>query len=145
MIVRRDIAAPRERIFKAFTRPELLKQWFTPSTDISVEALTFDFTPNGEFRLRYVMPDGRNPEVAGVFQRIEPPELIAMTWIWQAPDPLENIPMEVTFEFLDKADVTEIVITHKGIPSDTACTIHANGWEGTLTVLAGFLKKETDR
>ena len=145
LVVRRNIPAPRERIFNAFTRPELLTQWFTPSTDISVEALAFNFRPSGAFRLRYVMPDGRTPEVAGVFRRIEPPERIVMSWVWQAPDPLEDIPMNVTFEFLDSTDATEIVITHEGIPSDTACTVHADGWEGTLTVLAWFLKKETGR
>jgi uncharacterized protein YndB with AHSA1/START domain len=102
----------------------------------------FCFSPNRPFRLRYAMPDGRHPIVAGVFERIDPPECIVMTWMWEAPDPLENIPMKVTFRFVDKPAGTEVVITHEGIPSDTACTIHADGWEGTLTCLERFLGLE---
>jgi len=66
-----------------------------------------------------------------------------MTWEWQAPDPLENVPMSVNFRFLDVADGTEVVVIHEGILSDQACTIHAEGWEATLKILQTFLARET--
>lgn len=91
------------------------------------------------------MPDGRNPVVSGVFERIERPKLIVMTWEWQAPDPLEGIPMKVTFQFQQQRAATDVVVTHEGIPSDSACTIHAEGWEGTLTILTEFLNREASQ
>ncbi len=139
LVVRRTISAPRARIFEAFGRPDLLSQWFTPSAEISVEILTFDFVPGGRFRLRYIMPDGRRPTVGGDYERIEPPALIALTWIWEPPDPLENIPMRVVFQFGDKGSATEVVIRHEKLPSDAACTIHADGWERALDSLQRFL------
>ncbi|WP_299484259.1 SRPBCC domain-containing protein [uncultured Roseibium sp.] len=145
LVVRRIIEAPRERLFSAFTNSETLTCWFTPSPDISVEALEYEFAPGGRFHLRYEMPDGRKPCVAGVFKEIEPSRLIVMTWEWQAPDPLENVPMVVTFRFLNAGIGTEVVVVHEGIPSDQACTIHAEGWEGTLTILGNFIHREIEQ
>lgn len=142
LIVRRTIRAPRTRIYGAFRDADTLTQWFTPDPGIKVDALEYTFQQGGHFRLRYLMPDGRTPCVAGVFQEIEPPRLIGMTWEWQAPDPLENIPMTVSFRFLDVPDGTEVVVVHEGIPSDQACTIHAEGWEATLRVLETLLTRE---
>ena len=142
LIVRRTIKAPRARVFSAFRDAETLTQWFTPDPGIMVEALEFVFAQGGGFRLRYLMPDGRTPSVAGVFQEIDPPRQISMSWQWQAPDPLENIPMSVSFRFLDTEEGTEVVVVHEGIPSDRACTIHAQGWEATLRILEVFLIRE---
>ena len=139
LIVRRAITAPRTRIFEAFSRADLLTQWFTPSADISVEVLTFNFENGGRFRLRYIMPDGRRPVVGGAYELIEPPAQIILSWIWEAPDPLAGIPMRVLFQFAEKGNATEVVITHERLPSDHACTIHADGWEGSLNSLERFL------
>lgn len=143
LIVRRIIHAPRTRLFDAFSDAKTLTQWFTPDPGIAVDALEFAFEKGGCFRLRYRMPDGRTPCVAGVFLEIEPSRFISMTWEWQAPDPLENVPMTVSFRFLDVAGGTEVVVVHEGIPSDQACTIHAEGWEATLKILESHLTRET--
>lgn len=145
LVVRRTIKALPGPLFDAFATEASLTCWFTPSPDITVEALKYDFTPGGRFRLRYRMPDGRNPVVAGVFEVIDRPKQIVMTWEWQAPDPLENVPMKVSFRFLEKPNATEVVITHEGIPSDSACSIHADGWEATLSVLDAFFNRETQQ
>ncbi len=139
LIVRRTIHAPRPRVFQAFGRAELLSQWFTPTEDIALDILTFDFSPGGRFRLRYTMPDGRRPVVGGTYADIVEPARIVMSWIWEAPDPLADIPMRVTFRFAEREQATEVIITHERIPSDHACTIHADGWEASLDRLERFL------
>ena len=139
LVVRRVIPAPRARIFEAFSRSELLSQWFTPSADISLEILEFRFVTDGRFRLRYSMPDGRRPVVGGSYELIERPTRIVLSWIWEAPDPLADVPMRVLFQFVENDDATEVVITHERIPSDVACTIHADGWEASLNSLEHFL------
>lgn len=135
LIVRRQIPAPRTRIFDAFSRSEALAKWFTPDPGIAIDVLAFDFRTGGRFRFRYTMGDGRQPVVAGAYEIISPPVQIAMSWIWQAPDPLAGVPMRVTFDFLERKGATEVVVTHEGIPSDQACSIHEDGWEATLAML----------
>lgn len=145
LVVRRNIPAPRSLVFNAFSRADHMSRWFTPSADISVEVLEFDFVLNGAFRLSYAMPDGRSPVVRGAFERIKRPECIVMSWMWEAPNSLENIPMRVSFEFFEKTGASEVVITHEGIPSDAACTIHFAGWESTLKNLEKLIQEETDQ
>ena len=139
LIVRRVIPAPRNRVFGAFTNAAALPAWFTPSADIALDVVAFDFTVGGRFRFAYVMPDRRRPVVGGVYDMIEPPARIGCSWTWEAPDPLADVPMRVLFEFLENGDGTEVVITHRGIPSDQACSIHEDGWDGALDSLEHHL------
>ena len=135
LIVQRTIAAPCERLFSAFSTAEKLAQWFVPSPDVQVNVLAYDFKEGGGFRLRYDIGEPRRPVVAGVFEAIDRPNRIAFTWVWQAPDPLEDVPMTVVFDFKPNSGCTDVVVTHHGIPSDGACTVHEAGWKGTLARL----------
>lgn len=145
LIVRRSIPAARTRIFDAFSSAGALSQWFTPSAEVLLDILEFAFESGGRFRFRYVMPDGRKPVVGGVYELIEPPERIVCSWIWEAPDPLAGIPMRVLFEFFEDGGRTEVVVTHHGIPSDQACSIHEDGWDAALDRLEGHLAPATRR
>lgn len=139
LVVRRLIQSSPSRIFEAFSSARILSQWFVPSAEVAVDVLAFDFTIGGRYRLRYTMPAGRQAVVSGAYEDIVPPSRIAVSWVWEAPDPLADIPMRVTFEFFAQNKGTEVVVTHEGIPSDIACTIHEDGWEGTLNNLDGYL------
>ena len=140
LIVRKTISAPRARIFAAFSNADSMSRWFTPSADIAFHILAFDFRAGGRYRFRYTMPDGRQPVVGGIYEAIEKPEKIACTWVWEAPDPLADVPMRVTFDFSEHAGGTDIVITHHGIPSDQVCSIHEDGWERALVSLERYVR-----
>jgi uncharacterized protein YndB with AHSA1/START domain len=142
LVVRRRISASRDQIFEAFRCSEALLTWFSPNKDIQVQILQHDFQPLGRFRFRWPMPDGRKPTVHGEYLQIEKPAQIVMSWQWEPPDPLEKIPMRVSFRLIKADNATEVVITHEGIPSNAACTVHADGWQGTLTNLVSIFEKE---
>ena len=116
--VSRIVQADRTRVFEAFSSAGALSQWFSPSPEISVDVEAFEFVPTGKFRLRYSMPDGTQPVVAGVYELIEPPHRIAFSWIWQAPYPHAGIPTRVSVRFAEKDAGTEITITHDRLPSE---------------------------
>ncbi len=139
LIVRRVIDSPPTQVFSAFSRCSALQKWFTPSAEVSIEILEFDFTVGGRFRFQYTLADGRQSVVTGNYEFITEPRQIVMTWVWEPPDALADIPMRVTFDFLEVAGATEVVVTHEGIPSDQACTVHQDGWAGTFANLEFFL------
>lgn len=130
--VRRLIKVDRARVFDAFGRSEALAHWFTPSEDVSLEVLAFEFVPMGGFRLRYTMPDGARLVVGGAYELIAPPEKLAFSWIWEAPDPHADIPTRVLIRFLEKGDSTEVVVTHSQLASKEDCTLSTAAWECTL-------------
>ncbi len=130
--VRRLIKAGRERVFEAFSQSAALSRWFSPSPDISVEVLAFQFGIGGSYRLRYSMPDGTHPVLGGTYDLIAPPDELAFSWVWEAPDPHADIPTRVHIQFLDRGDATEIVLVHEKLPSKEVGTRHAEGWERTF-------------
>lgn len=130
--VSRLINAERNVVFEAFSSAEMLSQWFSPSPEISIELLEFEFVPQGVFRMRYAMPDGTQPIVGGRYEIIEKPTQIIFSWIWEAPDPHADIPTRVVVQFDAKGVNTEITVTHDRLPTKGACSRYVAGWEGTL-------------
>lgn len=57
LVLERTLNAPRELVWKAWTDPALLKQWFAPRP-YEISELELDLKPGGIFRIRMVGPDG---------------------------------------------------------------------------------------
>jgi uncharacterized protein YndB with AHSA1/START domain len=144
--VRRVIAAERSRVYQAWTRPELIAQWFAPGKTVS--NITSDPRPGGEYRFEFFgLPceaDVDAPQVpsavsvVGVYKEVVPDERISYTWCGSRfPD--ENT--LVTVEFKDAQGGTEVTITHENFTSAESRNQHQRGWEGCLTSLENFLNK----
>ncbi len=137
----RLIKADKTSLFAAFSKAEVLEQWFSPSPDIGVEILQFDFRAGGRYRFRYSMKDGSRPILGGSFVRIEAPDRLSFTWVWEEPDPHAGIPTIVTVEFHGGGVQTEIVLTHSQIPTEEIAQRHAAGWEATFDHLEKALSQ----
>lgn len=57
LVLERTLNAPRDLVWKAWTDPAHLKQWFAPKP-YEITELELDLRPGGIFRLRMVGPDG---------------------------------------------------------------------------------------
>ncbi len=57
LVLERTLNAPRDLVWKAWTNPEHLKQWFAPKP-YEINELDMDLQPGGIFRIRMVGPDG---------------------------------------------------------------------------------------
>src|SRR5213075_919280 len=57
LVLERTLNAPRDLVWKAWTNPEHLKQWFAPKP-YEISELDMDLQPGGIFRIRMVGPDG---------------------------------------------------------------------------------------
>lgn len=71
----RKFAAPRERVFRAFSDPDQLARWWGPNgfTNTIDE---FDFRPEGAWRLTMHGPDGADYLNESVFLEVVPPERV---------------------------------------------------------------------
>lgn len=71
--VERIFDAPRERVFAAYTDPELIPQWWGQrGTTTVVEEM--DATTGGSWRFASENPDGSRIVFRGVFREVTPPE-----------------------------------------------------------------------
>ncbi|HEV8360195.1 MAG TPA: SRPBCC family protein [Candidatus Thermoplasmatota archaeon] len=71
--------APRSKVWKAFTDPKLLAQWWGRGNKLDVER--YEFERGGHWRFVEHGPEGRSG-FEGRFADIAPEERVAMTFEW---------------------------------------------------------------
>ena len=73
LTVRRTFAASRDRVFRAWTDPEELKQWWRLDESYTTPMAEMDLRVGGKYRLAMKPPQGDARIVGGVFREIHPP------------------------------------------------------------------------
>jgi len=100
LVLTRLIDAPREKLYRAWTEPELLKQWFAPRPYITPVA-ELDVRPGGTCLIVMRAPDGTEVPMPGVYLDIVPNQRIvftnAYTKVWE-PSDKPFMTVIVTFE-----------------------------------------------
>lgn len=135
--ITRTFAAPRERVFRAWTDVKQFAQWFAPSTDYHSVISEFDVRAGGSYKLEMHHKGGNVHKLWGTYREIKPPEKLVFTWSWVGKaDPVESV---VTIEFRDLGGSTEVLLTHEHLPSSEEREKHGQGWNGCLGQLANFL------
>ena len=85
--VTRTLAAPREIVFDALTKPEHFAVWFgTAEVEVPQDTLSMDVRPGGAFRAVMHLPDGNLINWAGTYIEVDPPARVAMTLTDQPGD-----------------------------------------------------------
>ncbi len=71
--------APRELVWRAWTEPEELVEWWgPPGWSTPLETVTMDVRPGGDFRLVSVSADGVEMPVVGVYREVVEPERLVL-------------------------------------------------------------------
>jgi uncharacterized protein YndB with AHSA1/START domain len=134
--VRRHFAASPERVFAAFAGPQWVSRWLTPSPEVALTVLQFDFYIGGTYRFAYRVPDGQTMIVSGSYRSIEPPTKIVFSWIIEPPDEHAGIESEVTVTITPVGGGTELHVRHEKLERADAVARHTEGWRGALDQLS---------
>ena len=123
LVIRRRIAAPRERVFDAWLDPAKLARFMRPG-DVTHAIAEVDARVGGRFRI--VMEHGRgNADHSGNYLVIDRPSKLEFTWVSGSTDGRETT---VTIELSEREDgTTDLVLTHRGLPL-RAAGAHEDGW-----------------
>ncbi len=78
LVLTRVIDAPAEALFRCWTDPELMLQWFTPAPWRTVEVVT-ELRPGGASKIVMEAPDGTQFPNHGVYLEVVPNERIVFT------------------------------------------------------------------
>jgi uncharacterized protein YndB with AHSA1/START domain len=137
--VRRHLAAAPSRVFAAFADASLVNRWLTPSPDVALRVLEFDFRVGGSYRFAYEVPGRPTMVVNGQYRRIEPPETIVFTWNIEPPDEHAGVRSEVTVTLTARGAGTDLRIRHARLTLPGACERHEAGWRGAFDHLVALL------
>jgi uncharacterized protein YndB with AHSA1/START domain len=78
LVLERDIDVPPALVWRAWTEPEMLKEWFAPKPWSIVEC-DLDLRPGGIFRSVMRSPEGQDFPNVGCFLEIVPQERLVWT------------------------------------------------------------------
>lgn len=106
LVLTRLIDAPRARLYEAWTKPELLKQWFAP-LPYTTPSAEMDVRPGGANKITMRGPDGVDMPNRGVYLEVVPNERLVFTDAYtEAWAPSEKPFMTVILTFEEEAGKT---------------------------------------
>jgi uncharacterized protein YndB with AHSA1/START domain len=106
LVLTRLIDAPREKLFRAWTDPELLKQWFAP-LPYTTPVAELDVRPGGSSLVVMRAPDGQDMPNRGVYLEVVTNERLVFTDAYtKAWEPSQKPFMTVILTFEDEGGKT---------------------------------------
>jgi uncharacterized protein YndB with AHSA1/START domain len=135
--ITRTFAAPRERVFQAWTDPRELACWFAPSPDYTIVIPQLELRNGGRYVVEMHHKSGNVHRVAGTYREVSPPEKLSFTWQWEGNE--STVESVVSVYFRDLGKTTEIRLTHELLPSAEEREKHGHGWNGCFEQLANYL------
>ena len=129
------IPAEQEKVFEAWTNPELVEKWFFPE-GMKAELDEWDAKVGGNFRIS-IIDEEEVYTTNGTFKEVSPFHKLVFTYGWEEEERIETL---VTVELRNQDDGTDVILTHDGIdPEDMEG--HEDGWMSALTNLAKLFNK----
>ena len=132
--ITRELAAPLDRVWTAFTDPGALAQWFWPETFNT--AVSVDPRAGGHYRIQAT---SRRMGISGEYREVTPPHKLVFTWQWDGEDEQSL----VTIELSAHHGGTQLAIHHELLASEADRDNHAQGWKDCLDRLPGWLESVT--
>jgi uncharacterized protein YndB with AHSA1/START domain len=136
--IHRTYNATPQQVFDAWTRPELIKEWFGPG-HLTITDSSTDPRVGGAYRIAMEGPAHHDPNVfqsvsaTGVYTTFDPPKLLAFTWngTWV---PGEETLVTVALTPVDGG--TELLLTHERFLTEESRDGHNRGWTTGLDNMA---------
>ena len=122
--LRRTYPVAPEKVWRAWTDPQTLKQWMGPS-DGSVLVAETDVRVGGRYRIVMKAPDGEEHDVSGVYREVVPNRKLVYTWAWKSTPERESL---VTIDLRPEGDGTQLTLTHEAFFDAPARDRHNQGW-----------------
>lgn len=135
----REFKAPPMLVFRAFSEPAHLMQWFGPQ-GFTVTVCKTDCRIGGAWRIEMVSPLGNTYRVCGAYRAVEPGRRLAFSWAWEDEHGTLGHEMLVEVALQPRGDGTMLALTQTQFASEDACIEHEKGWSSALDCLVAYLQ-----
>jgi len=141
LVITRIFDAPRELVYRAFTDPDQLAQWFGP-VGYSVPRDTVEIDARVGGHQRFVMVSDQNPDdrsaVNARFVEVVENELLVGKETWEGVPELPAAEMYMRLEFHDEGGKTRLVL-RQGPYTEEIEGMAREGWSSSFTKLDRLL------
>ena len=135
--IERTFDAPAERVYDAWTNPEVMRRWYHCGPDWATPEVEVDLRVGGRFRVVMRKPDGSEVELSGEYTGIDRPRRLAMTCTF-SDDP-SGAEQSIELSFSETAGATTVVLVNSRIPSEARSDAQGWGWGRCLDELEPVL------
>ena len=138
LVVERVFKAPPERVFNAWTDPEVLVQWWGPE-GLHTPEHTMDVREGGAWRTVMMNDKGETHTASGVYREIAPPKRLVMTWAWEQPDGGRGHETLIELSFEPAEQGTRLKLVQRLFATAEARDNHRMGWDSSFNCLGQYL------
>ena len=132
------IAAPPERVFQALVDPKQVLQWWGQAGVYRCTEYSSDLRAGGKWRSVGVDGQGQGFEASGEYLEIDPPRLLAYTWVASWTGTVKTT-VRWTLESRDRG--TLVTIRHSGLAAHPKLAQSYRGWPRILGWLQALLER----
>jgi uncharacterized protein YndB with AHSA1/START domain len=132
LTITRVFNAPRELVFKAWTDPKQLAEWWGPKS-FTNPVCEVDLKPGGALKIVMRAPDGAEYPMKGVFREIVPPSRLVFTNIAVDKDGNPIIEGLTTVTFAEQGGKTKLTLQTRGVAVVDYAAAYLNGMEAGWT------------
>jgi uncharacterized protein YndB with AHSA1/START domain len=114
LVIRRTFDGPARIVFEAWTKPELMKQWWAPrSSGVPLLSCEMDVRVGGGYRLAFGQDAASSFAFFGKYLEVEPPSRL----VWTNEESEDAAVTTVTFE---EKDGRTLLVLHELYPTKEA-------------------------
>ena len=144
LVLTRVFDAPRELVFKAWTDPKQVAQWWGPH-GFTNPVCDLDVRPGGAIRIHMRGPDGTVYPLTGVYQEVVEPERLVFTSAALDADGNPMFEVLTTVTFAEQGGKTKQIMRARVINTTAQAAPYIagmeQGWTQSLERLAESLAK----
>jgi uncharacterized protein YndB with AHSA1/START domain len=138
LIITRDLKAPREQVFAAWTDPDRAAVWWAPAA-FTLLRCEMDVRPGGRWLRSMRSASGTVYVKHGVYREIVRPEKVSFTYITEDEQGVVDPETLVTITLVDLGgNRTRLTLHHTGFESVPSRDDHGGGWSGAMDRLMIF-------
>ncbi len=139
LVLARSYPVAPEKVWRAWTDPQALRQWFRPNASFAIPVVETDVRVGGGFRILMTDAKGEEFDLTGVYREVVPERKLVMTWGWKNQPGQESL---VTVTLRPSGQGTQLELRHERYLDFENQPTHEQGWNGALDQLGQLLQEK---
>lgn len=137
----KELSVPAHQLYKAWTEPEQLKQWWKPIGN-HLNEVTNDIKKGGKVAYKFAEDTLR---ISGEYLEVKEGESLVYTWNWEFPnDAVKNGNFKLNVRFENKSNGSQLHVTQENFEDEETLQPHKEGWDKALNDLKNYLDRKNE-
>jgi uncharacterized protein YndB with AHSA1/START domain len=135
----KNFPVSRDTLYKAWTNPEELHQWWKPLGK-QLSEVKNEIREGGT--VQYIFEDG-HLQINGIYKEVKEKEKLVYTWNWDLPEEaIHRGEYLLTIVFKDNVQSSQLDIRQENFREAHSIQPHRQGWEEALEDLENYLQNK---